>query len=236
MSENEKFQKRTEEYRQDFYKYGYSPLSLSMPSDRRNIRYFELLKHFDLSRKFVLLDAGCGFGDVNEYLKVIGVDDYQYIGLDVVDEFLNEGQKKYGGYYIHRDFTKDSIDDLEMDYVILSQVFNARYSGLSDNYNVMFASVRRLFDRCSSQGVAFNFFTDQVDYMNATTAYHNPSKVLEFAYSLSRKVYLDNGCMPYECTVTIMKDETSEKGIFKSYMEQHDKEFKDGLFIVLDKQ
>lgn len=39
---------RIAKFQDDFIKYGEDPSCMAMPSDRRNIRYSELLKHFDL--------------------------------------------------------------------------------------------------------------------------------------------------------------------------------------------
>ena len=39
---NKRFEERTDRYRQNFKKYGYSEMSMDMPSDRRVIRYYEL--------------------------------------------------------------------------------------------------------------------------------------------------------------------------------------------------
>ena len=77
-------------------------MSLDMPSDCRVVRYYELLKNFALFQSpetepiFTLCDAGCGFGDINGYLQKLGYRDYSYIGLDVMDEFMEEVKKHYG--------------------------------------------------------------------------------------------------------------------------------------------
>ena len=42
----DKFDKRIRQYGDDFDKYGYDPLAMAMPSDRRTIRYEELIKNF----------------------------------------------------------------------------------------------------------------------------------------------------------------------------------------------
>lgn len=36
-----------------------------------------------------ICDAGCGFGDINKYFASLGMKNYRYIGLDVVEEFMN---------------------------------------------------------------------------------------------------------------------------------------------------
>ncbi len=51
MNLNERFKNRIEQYEIDFRKYGYDPKSLAMPSDRRSIRYHELIKHFTFFKK-----------------------------------------------------------------------------------------------------------------------------------------------------------------------------------------
>lgn len=60
---------------------------------------------------------------------------------------------------------------------------------------------------------------------------------LEFAYSLSNGVILDNGCFPYECTITILKDrECTENGmVFDHFMRRHRQKFEDGIFVVKKK-
>ena len=88
-----RFHEQIEQYRENFNKYGYSEMSMFMPSDRRMIRYYELLKNFefflrDFTEPVTICDAGCGFGDINQYLGILGMKNYRYIGLDVVDEFL----------------------------------------------------------------------------------------------------------------------------------------------------
>lgn len=236
MEYTQKFEEQTEKYRKNYSKYGYSEHSMIMPSDRRNIRYFELLKNFELTDSFVLLDAGCGFGDINGYLKIQGISNYSYIGIDVVEEFIEEGRKRYGGeniQYIHRNFISDDISDLEFDYAVSSQTFTLCYSEADHNYEIIFASIKKLFEQCR-KGVSFNFFTDQGQFKREGTAYHNPATLLDFAYSLSNAVILDNGCFPYECTLTILKDTECKKNgmVFDRFMRIHKDKFDNGIFIV----
>lgn len=237
-----KFDTQTEKYRQNFQKYGYSEKSMFMPSDRRVVRYYELLKNFDFFQKTdfqtrdVFCDAGCGFGDLNHYLGLLGMKNYSYMGLDVVEEFMEEGRKRYGSgqvNYIRRNFITDDISDLEFDYAVSSQTFTIRYTEKNENYEVIYAAVSKLFQQCR-KGVSFNFFTDQGEFQRPETAYHNPAKLLDFAYTLSRNVILDNSCFPYECTLTILKDNrVQENGmIFDRFMEIHHKEFENGTFCV----
>lgn len=236
------FQEQTRRYSENFQKYGHSEMSMFMPSDRRVIRYYELLKNFefflkgDFTAPVTICDAGCGFGDVNQYLVSLGMKNYRYIGLDVVEEFMKAGRERYQGThisYLRRNFMTDDMTDLEYDYAISSQTFTIPYTEEDHNYETVYTSVRKLFARCR-KGVSFNFFTDRVDFKRSGTAYHSPVRLLEFAYSLSNNVVLDNSCFPYECTLTILKDNACEKNgmVYDRFMRIHEKEFSDGTFVV----
>lgn len=238
----QKFQEQTERYRENFRKYGYSEMSMFMPSDRRVIRYYELLKNFEFFQKrdfsvpVTICDAGCGFGDINGYLAALGMTDYWYIGLDVVEEFLKMGKERYkksNVSYIKRNFITDDITDLQYDYAISSQTFTIPYTEADNNYETLFTSVEKLYAQCK-KAVSFNFFTDRGRFRKPGTAYHSPVRLLEFACSLSNSIVLDNSCFPYECTLTIIKDNACKENgmIFDRFMRIHKKEFAEGIFVV----
>ncbi len=239
------FQEQTKRYRENFQKYGYSEKSMFMPSDRRVIRYYELIKNFefflkgDFSAPVTICDAGCGFGDINKYLASLGMKNYRYIGLDVVDEFMNAGREQHKGDHIsysRRNFITDDITDLEFDYAVSSQTFTLPYTEEDQNYEIIHTSVRKLFAQCR-KGVSFNFFTDRGDFKRPKTAYHSPVRLLEFAYSLSNNIVLDNSCFPYECTLTILKDNACRENgmVYDRFMRIHRKEFADGMFVIHQK-
>lgn len=241
----EKLIRQTENYRKNYEKYGYSERSMFMPSDRRTLRYYELLKHFDFfgapknADAFTLCDAGCGFGDINGYLKKLGIWEYSYVGLDVVEEFMREGRERYGNdrvRFLKRNFITEDISDLQFDYAVSSQTFTICYSDGDDNYDVVEESIRKLFVQCR-KGVSFNFFTDRGQFKRPGTAYHNPARLLEFAYQLTNAVILDNGCFPYECTITLLKETSCGQNgmVFDRFMDAHRKEFEEGIFVVCRK-
>ena len=234
----EKFEKRIDGYRQDFLKYGYSPLSLAMPSDRRTIRYYELIKNFSFyenkDEMFCILDAGCGFGDLSAYLNQKW-DNCRYIGIDVVEEFVSTAKERYASknteFHVMNYFSDELPVDLIFDYAVLSQTFNDLYTIENDNFEIIRNVISKLFASCR-KGVSFNFFTNKVQYKKENTAYHSPERILSMAYELSNAVVLDNSCMPYECTCSILKDRASDGMIFDMFREKHAIEFADGTFVV----
>lgn len=234
-----------EKYEELYCKWGYNENSLIMPSDRRNIRYHELLKYsriFEMNDcgGYTILDAGCGFGDVISYLNLIGKTNFSYIGIDVVNSFLEEAEKRQGSKdekykFIKRDLFLETVDDLDYDFAISSQAFNWKYNNCDDqNYEVIFTIIEKLFKKCR-EGVAFNFFSDKVEYMKNGTAYHNPGRMIEFAYSLSNNVLYDNSCMPYEPTLIILKDTSAYGGVYNTFRAKHLNDFKNNIFVIKEK-
>ena len=121
------------------------------------------------------------------------------------------------------------------DFIKIEIMRDTRYL-LPDNYETIFSSVEKLFKQCR-KGVSFNFFTDKGQFQRPGTAYHDPVEILRFAYTLSTNVILDNSCFPYECTLTILKDNAcSENGmIFDRFLRIHQHEFEDHTFVVKKK-
>lgn len=229
---------RVQQYEDDYRKFGYSPEALTMPSDRRNIRYYELIKNFtffyDKSVEFTILDAGCGFADILNYFEAIGIRNYRYIGLDLVDGFLDKANELHGNdervIILKRNFFKDDLSDLVYDYAISSQAFNNPYSDEPNNMSIIKGFMKEMFDNCK-KGIAFNFVIDRVEERRQGIAYHDPIEIMKYAYSFTNNVVMDNSCMPFECTCTMLK-ETANGKIWKSFAEKHRQDFDGGLFVV----
>lgn len=131
-------------------------------------------------------------------------------------------------------FLTDDLEKYEFDYAVSSQTFNDLYSDAENNMDVIIDSIGRLF-RHASKGVSFNFVTDRVQFRNEGVAYHSPIEILDFAYSLTNSVILDNSCMPYECTCILLKDSASDSLVFDMFRDKHRKEFDEGIFVVKKK-
>lgn len=156
----------TMNYELMYAKYGHSPEALCMPSDRRNIRYYDLLKNFGIGFErrmngFSIIDFGCGFGDVNSFLSELGYNDYEYTGIDIVDSFLAEANNSYGNNrirFLKRNFwNEDATSDLKADIAISSQTLNNRYGDEDNNYTLLFKLMKTMYQRVKV-GFSINFF------------------------------------------------------------------------------
>jgi SAM-dependent methyltransferase len=237
MGYKEDILKLEEVYRESYNLHKYSPASLLWYTDKMNIRYDNLIKMLRLDNPDLsFLDIGCGFGDINAYLNRRGYADYYYTGIDITKEFIEVAEEKYGNVkiqFINAEFLNTDFSSM-YDYVLMSGIFNYRLNASRDNnYDFMFDSIKKAFDICN-KAIAFNFIIDKVDYKNENVAYHSPTKIIDYLYTLSKRLILCNDCMPFECTCILYKEDQIDfdSMLFKEYIEEHKNYFDDGTFVI----
>jgi len=194
-----------EKYRKGFAEYGYSPKTLGWDKGRQDIRFEVLLSFFEFRGKSIL-DSGCGFGDLNRVLSRENGGSYQYLGVDLVRELINEGRRHYPQEnirFLNADFLEFPFKET-FDIVVASGIFNHKFdSGENDLF------VERVLKKAwslSTEGFAFDFLSDKVDFRYDHTYHNNPERILELAYGLSRNVSLRNDYMPFEFCLYVGKD------------------------------
>ena len=82
-------------YNSRFQELGYSVSSVGWGSkESQYLRFETLIKGLDLNNKSVL-DIGCGFGDLIEYLMEKNVNFSRYHGIDISSNILEFARLKY---------------------------------------------------------------------------------------------------------------------------------------------
>lgn len=202
--------KHLEVYEALYTKYGYSVKSLGWDKGKQFLRFHQLTSDWNLSGARIL-DVGCGFGDFVGYLEVLGVEDFSYLGIDLLNSFVSEGRSRYGrkdvkfscGDFLAADFST------EFDFVISSGIFNLKVDGV-DGYSRIQQTLSKMFS-LSRQATSADFLSDKLDYLHPRNFASSPEKILAMAYSLSRNVTLKNTYFPFEFSVTIYKDDSFRK-------------------------
>lgn len=194
-------------YRRLFAAHGYAPKSLGWDKGKQFLRFHQLTSTFDL-KGASLLDVGCGFGDFVGYLRSLNIEDCAYVGIDLVDEFIAEGERRFGSP--NAKFLKSALDDYvpasSFDYVIASGTFNLKVEGV-DGYEEIRRGLTRMFS-LSSVALSADFISDKVDYGYEHNFRSAPEAILKMAYELSRNVVLRNDYFPFEFCLTIYKDDS----------------------------
>lgn len=211
------------DYNSRFKQYGYDPKTLGWDKGKQDLRFKILTSQFDFteinSSPKNVLDIGCGFGDLKKFFDIFYPTVHiKYTGIDMVDNLIKIGKHNfkdaefYVGNYLEFDTSKT------FDYAFSSGMFNRRFEEENSNEQFIFDCMKKTYELVSD-GFAFNFLSDKVDYQYSHTYHSNPGKILEMAFSFSRRVILRNDYMPFEFTIFVFKDDSFEKTdtIFKCY-------------------
>lgn len=188
-------------------KYGKNIKTLDWGSERTQRLRFEALMQVGELQQSSILDVGCGFCDLYQYLLRSGID-AQYSGVDISDEIVSLSQPASTDFdlKVHDMFEKP--DPREFDYVIASGI---HYLKCDDNYQRMLTILNNMF--CSARvGVATNFirashklevdehvFTYDIDKVIAICEQITP-------YWSIRTDYLD-----HDATIYLYKKELSKR-------------------------
>jgi SAM-dependent methyltransferase len=196
-------------YTTRYEKYGYDPRSLGWERENQEVRFEVLTSQYKLSNRNIL-DIGCGFGDLNNYLKN-KESDYRYFGIDLVEPFIEEAKKLQTEENVQ--FKKANILEFHpkelFDYAIASGIFNYQLSdGL--NYEYIEEVMHKTLD-ITKDGLAFDFLSDKVDFKDNKLFYNNSEKILNLALRFSRNIVLRSDYMPFEFSIFIFKDQSYNK-------------------------
>lgn len=220
-----------------FKKFGVSPQSLFWGKGKQNIRFSQLLSGVRFEKEIRILDIGCGFGDLNHYLRhlqTVFSFSYRYCGCDLSETFIGNAEQKWKGHdnisFCQGDFLELEWKDT-FDIGLISGTLNYKICG--DNYQHAERMIAKAFDLCGS--VSADFLSDKVDWRMEELFYYNPGKVLEIFYKYSRNLILKNDYMPFEFCVLATGDDSfrRETTVFNKFMEENEEAFRDGLYSVL---
>lgn len=192
-------------YRERWVQYGYSPASLGWGKAKQRLRFKKMFEEFDIEQRSIL-DIGCGFGDLNIHLNLLGAD-YKYLGIDIVKEFISEANRRYRSEdinFVEGEFLNYNFNS-KYDYCVGSGIFNHVMYQV-DNYTYINQVIRKAYDLCKYACV-FDFRSDKVDYFEEELFYNNPSKILEMGYQITKRIRLDNSYMPYEFLLILYKND-----------------------------
>ena len=206
-------QKIIKSYNESLEKYGYDPRSLQWFKGRQPIR-FKVLSEIDGLNNCSILDVGCGFGDLCNFLIKKGLN-IKYTGYDINPKFIKIAREVYPDVCFKvKDIEEEDIKE-KFDWVFVSGVFNKK---ISDSKLWVQSMLRKMFELCS-KGVAADFMSSYVDYEVNGTYYVQPEEILDFCKTLSRRVVLRHDYMPYEFCVYIYKDEkVSKRNVFENFV------------------
>src|SRR5215216_906533 len=194
------FDKRIQEH-------GASPRGSDWNSEAsQNIRFDQLLKVLE-DHSFSLLDYGCGYGALANYLVIQGFD-VDYYGYDILESAIETARQTYRNQP-RRTFFTDKSQLPACDYTVASGIFNFRGEHSFESWTEYVLGVLTEFHQCSGRGFASNFLTkySDLDKMRADLYYADPLFLFDYCKrNFSKNVALLHDYRLYDFTLIIRKD------------------------------
>ncbi len=180
-------------YRENIQTYGVTPQGVAWDSARTQRRRFAVLaaQLGDL-RDSTLVDAGCGFGDFNLYLKERGNLPKRYIGIDLVPEMVEAARERTGCEILQRDILRQSLP--MADWYVASGSMNL----LGRTETAIF--IRRCYEH-ARKGFVFNLLEGRE--REGIFSYWQSREVRELLRPLGARVEIVDGYLEGDMTVVV---------------------------------
>lgn len=200
------------QYNERLKKYGHDPRTLGWFEGRQPIR-FNVLSEIGDFNSCSVLDVGCGFGDLYEFLTK-KYDTIQYTGIDINPRLIKIAQNTYPGvHFAVKDFHEAAIDTW-FDWVVSSGVFNVKSSESTLFIQEM---IKKMFILCT-KGVAADFMSSYAGIKGKNTYYTVPEELFGFCKTLSRRIVLRHDYMPFEfCVYIYRNDRINKQNVFSDF-------------------
>lgn len=197
--------------------HGARPEALGCTKDKQALRYAKLLSGAGVDGASIL-DVGCGFGDLFGYLLSSGFDDFTYVGIDAVPQFIVEATRRYSdsrARFVQSEFP-GTLDYGQFDIVVASGAFSLRTEKSYEQSLSVVESALRAMLRLAKEYACADFITDQVDFQEDHLVYYRPQDVLDIVQKLSKRFVMEQDVFPFEYLVKLYKNDayTAEKTVF----------------------
>ncbi len=176
-------------------------------TESQYLRFEQLCKLVQTTEPFSILDYGCGYGELVQYLSGKSeFSQFKYTGFDISDKMIFKAQSRYKDQNINFSI---KMPDIKYDYLVASGIFNVKLD-LANNHGWEIYVKKNLFEfnKLSTRGFSFNMLTAYSDQekMKNHLFYADPSYFFDFCKkNFSRNVALLHDYDLYEFTIIVRK-------------------------------
>lgn len=173
-------------------------------SESQALRFEQLARLLDRSRRFTLNDYGCGYGALVGYLRASGFD-FAYRGFDASEAMVRRARELHGDAPDVAWTTGPGALE-PADYTVASGVFNVRLDTAEEEWRAYVLDGIATLARLSRRGFAFNLLTKYSDAerKRADLFYADPCELFDHCQrTFSREVALLHDYGLYEFTMLV---------------------------------
>jgi len=195
-------------FEERFNLHGTSPRGVDWNSKAsQEIRFDQLLKICNSSAPLSILDYGCGYGALADYLvsKSYNAD---YYGYDIVEQMIITARKHHAGKHM-RTFFADKDQLPVCDYVVASGIFNVRFNYSFEAWTEYVIGILHHFNDLSRKGFSFNMLTkySDADRMRTDLYYADPCFMFDYCKTnFTRSIALLHDYPLYDFTILVHKE------------------------------
>jgi SAM-dependent methyltransferase len=188
--------------------YGASPQGSDWNGEEsQNIRFDQILKVIGNNTSFSILDYGCGYGALADYLEIKGFN-VEYYGFDILEAAIEVARKAHQGKTRHT-FTFDKASLPVCDYTVSSGIFNFRGENSFEAWTEHMLAALHEFNSLSRLGFSSNFLTkySDADRMRDNLYYADPLFLFDYCKrNFAKNVALLHDYQLYDFTIIVRKD------------------------------
>jgi hypothetical protein len=210
-----------ERYGRRLEQYGYDARTLGWNTGTQRVRFEALLEGLRDDDYASILDVGCGFGDLLDFLRGRGWRG-EYAGIDLVPELVDEARRRHAGDGAAT-FACSEITATEREarhsMAVAIGIFNHRLQ--RDNMEFVRGMIAAMW-ASSTAVVVCDFLSTRSDpdRRRDDLFYADPGLMLEEAQRYSRRTMIHHAYMPFEFQVKIWHrdDVTEGTPVFAPYV------------------
>jgi len=186
--------------------YGYDHRGLGFRNKSSQSKRFEAMLAVGDLDDARILDVGCGFGDLLEFLDERGIET-EYTGLDICEPMVARCRERFErrhGLRAARFLAGDVLDfepNEPYDYVVASGLFGLDSVGARERIR---PTLERLF-AWARVGTAVNFLSTRSPSPAEARIYVDPGKALEAGLELTPAARIDHTYLPNDFTLFLYK-------------------------------
>ncbi len=186
--------------------FGTTPAGVDWNSIEAQVTRFDQITKLLPQRHFSVLDFGCGYGALFDFLRT-KCSDFTYVGFDLAPEMVSAAKSSHKGEGSAR--FVDRVEDIPTaDFVVASGIFSVKTDVPDDEWRSHIHDTIRLMNVYARKGLAFNLLTSfsDIDRRRPHLHYADPHEYFDLARTYSRWVSILHDYGLYEFTILIRKE------------------------------